>query len=159
MVCCCKPNTDNEKIEAIFSPGIVEYNYINTNLIDSINIPVIIEKISLSDYSFLHSILSSLKKEMGNEATPPYIFIKFNSIQYKIGENRIVETEKNAFAISESEDYRIRCIIHFYDFIDKETLDYLQEIKQFGMPTDYQYKPSDPHKPTKPFVKIVLKRQ
>ncbi len=61
--------------------------------------------------------------------------------------------------ISERDNYRIKSIIHFYDFIDKEDLKNFQEIKRFGIPADYHYIPSDPNSPTKPFVKIVLQGQ
>ena len=35
----------------------------------------------------------------------------------------------------------------------------LKEIKKFGTPNNYEYCPSDPQKPTKQLVKLVLKEK
>ncbi|EFU31271.1 hypothetical protein [Segatella buccae] len=148
-----------EDTEVVFSPGLVEYNLLNTEIVDSIKKPDSTNEIPSSDYFFLSALFSDLKIEATNDAKPPFIFIKFNSIQYILGKNRVIETENKKFIISEFDDYKIKCIIHFYNFIDKESLELLPEIKRFGMPADYQFIPSVPHKPTRPFVKIVLQEQ
>lgn len=158
-ICSCKPNIPEDNIEVVFSPGQVEFNRINTEVINSIKQPPKIHEITSSDYSFLSDILSRSKEETTNKEKPPYIFVKLDSITYVIGDNRVIETNKNRFSISESEAYRIKCIIHFYDFIDITELQSMQEIQQFGMPDNYKYCPSDPCLPPEPFVKIVLQRQ
>ena len=158
-VCCCKTESPIDNVEVYFSPGLVEHEYIDPGTIDSIKKPDRIYVITSSDYSFLHGIISDSEIETKRNALPPYIFIKYNSILYIIGGNRVIESEKKAFMISERDDYRIKSIIHFYDFIDKEDLKNIQEIKRFGIPADYHFIPSDPHSPTKLFVKIVLQGQ
>jgi hypothetical protein len=158
-ICSCKPSAPEDDIEVVFSPGLVEFNSMNTEIIHSIKKPDKIYKITSNDYSFLYGVLASPKPEITSKAEPPYIFIKLDSIQYTIGENRVMETDKKSFSISENEDYRIRCIIHFYDFIERADLQDMREIKQFGIPANYKYCHSDPHKPAKPFVKIILQRQ
>lgn len=158
-ICCCKTNHPKEDTKAVFSPGLVECNLLNMETVDSIKKPDCINKIPSSDYLFLSGLLSNPKMETTFDAQPPFIFIKFNSIRYILGKNRVIETENKKMIISEFDDYRIKCIIHFYDFIDQESLRLLPEIKRFGMPADYQFIPSVPHKPTRPFVKIVLQEQ
>lgn len=158
-ICCCKTNTPKEDTEAVFSPGLVEGDLLNMETVDSIKKPDSINKIPSSDYLFLSGLLSNPKMETTFDAQPPFIFIKFNSIRYILGKNRVIETENKKFIISEFDDYKIKCIIHFYNFIDKESLELLPEIKRFSMPADHQFIPSVPHKPNRPFVKIVLQEQ
>ena len=159
-ICCCKTNSSMEEdTEVVFSPGLVEYNLLNTEIVDSIKKPDSTNEIPSSDYFFLSALFSDLKIEATNDAKPPFIFIKFNSIQYILGKNRIIETGNKTFIISEFDDYRIKCIIHFYDFIDQESLRLLPEIKRFGMPGNYQFIPSDTHEPTKPFIKLILRKR
>ena len=158
-VCSCKTKPPRDNIEVYFSPGLVEYEYIDPGAIDSIKTPDRIYVITSSDYSFLHGIIFDYEIETQKKALPPYIFFKYNSILYIIGGNRVIESEKKTFMISERDDYRIKSIIHFYNFIDKEDLKNIQEIKRFGIPADYHFIPSNPHSPTKPFVKIVLRGQ
>ena len=135
----------------------MEYEYIDTGLLESLKTPDRIYEITLNDYAFMDSIFSNPNTDAAGEAVSPRIFIKYNSILYRIGENRIVEYKDKAFVISEKDDYWIKCLIHFYDFIDKDDLLFLHEIRQFGLPYNYKYRPSDPHKPTKPFIKLILK--
>ena len=158
-VACCKTKSLRDEIEVYFSPGLVEHEYIDKEMLESVKTPERILEIPLSNYSFLDSIFSNPKFGTASEAVPPYIFVKYNSILYKIGGNRVIEAGDKTFMISENDDYRIKCLIHFYDFIDKDNLVSLQEIKQFGLPDNYKYNPSDPHKPTKPFIKLILKEK
>ena len=158
-ICCCKPSIPGDDIEVVFSPGLVEFNHINPDIINSIKQPEKIYKIESNDYSFLYDIFYFPQKETASKAKSPYIFVKFDSMTYIIGKNLVIETNKKAFSISESEAYRIKCIIHFYDYIDNAELQGMQEILKFGMPPNYKYCPSDPNLPLKPFVKIVLQRQ
>ena len=55
--------------------------------------------------------------------------------------------------------YKIKLIVHYYDYIDSTDLKDLKEIKKFGTPNNYEYCPSDPQKPTKQLVKLVLKEK
>ena len=158
-ICSCKPSISGDDIEVVFSPGLVEFNHINMEVINSIKQPYKVHKITSSDYSFLYDILSFPKIETTSKAIPPYIFLKFDSITYVIGNNRVIESPPQVFSMSESEAYRIKCIIHFYDFIENAELQGMKEIQQFGMPDNYKYCPSNPNLPPEPFVKIVLQKQ
>ena len=155
----CKPKDQRKDIEIVFSPGLVEFNNMNTEVINSIKHPDETHRINSSDYSFLQSVLSSPKKEIKKEAIPPLIWIKLDTITYAIGVNRVIKSNDKHYSISEKEMHRVKCIIHYYDFIDKANLLDMKEIKAFGMPNNYNYSPSDPHKPTKPLVKLILKEE
>ena len=158
-LCSCKQNLSEEYIEVVFSPGLVEYNNMKSEIFDSFGNPDRIHVISSSEYSFLRDVFSNPKRDTVGKANPPYVFVNFNSVQYVIGTNHVVESKQKVFSISESENYRIKCIICFYDYIDNVDLLCMPEIKRFGVPTNYHYCYSDSRVPTKPFVKIVLQRQ
>ncbi len=64
--------------------------------------------------------------------------------------------KQETYSLSEEDTYRIKSIVHFYDYIDEDNLEELKEIKQFGIPHNYDYCPSNPQKPTKQFIKLML---
>ena len=107
-VSCCKTKSPRDEIEVYFSPGLVEHEYIDKEMLESVKTPERILEIPLSNYSFLDSIFSNPKLGTASEAVPPYIFVKYNSILYKIGGNRVIEAGDKTFMISENDDYRIR---------------------------------------------------
>ena len=80
------------------------------------------------------------------------------SSKYILGDNRVVECEgRRNFVLSEYEEYRIKCLVHFYDFIQEEHVAELNEIKKFGMPPNYKYKDFDLITFLKsPDIKIIL---
>ena len=74
----------------------------------------------------------------------PPMYIKIDSTKYILGDNRVVECEgRRNFVLSEYEEYRIKCLVHFYDFIQEDDVTALNEVKKFGMPPNYKYKEID----------------
>ena len=70
----------------------------------------------------------------------PPMYIKIDSTKYILGDNRVVECEgRRNFVLSEYEEYRIKCLVHFYDFLQEEDVTALNEIKKFGMPPNYKH--------------------
>lgn len=156
---CCKSSNDREEVEVVFSPGIVEFN--NTeDIMSSIKTPDKILTITSNDYAFLLDVLSASRTETSSEATLPCILIKIEKTTYQLSVNDdVFKVNNKTYSLSDKDAYRIKSIVHFYDFIVKDDLQYFREIKQFGIPENYNFCPSDPHEPPKPFVKLLLVKE
>lgn len=156
VICSCGLNDNKKNIEVVFTPGLAELNLVDTIIIKSINHADKIYPISLSDYSLLIDILSCPNRETTKNVQSPCVLIMVGTVTYTLGENNVVQVNNKFYSISEREAYKIKCITHFYDFIEKADLYEMNEIKKFGMPDNYSYCPSDPNRPTKLFIKVML---
>lgn len=151
----CKPNY-RKQIEVVFSPGLVELNHTNLNIITSIKKVDKTYNITSDDYTFLQATLSSLGEITQTKEESPCILIKVDNNIYSIGVHNTFQNNNKTYSLSEEDAYRIKSIVHFYDYIDEDNLEKLREIKQFGLPHNYDYCPSNPQKPTKQFIKLML---
>ena len=165
-VCSCQPAKPKKTINVVFMPGICEYStcvidydyYLNK--VDSMKRQCYVHNISPSDYSFIVNTLNNKQKAetTAKLGINPPMYIKIDSTKYILGDNRVVECEgRRNFVLSEYEEYRIKCLVHFYDFIQEEHVAELNEIKKFGMPPNYKYKEIDFITFLKsPDIKIIL---
>lgn len=153
---CCKSNNHRENMEVVFSPGFVDFNSMDDKLLNSASKPDRFIKVAAQEYCYLYDMLSSNRVETLKKPKPPCILLKIDTIVYIIGNNNVIKINDKAFPISAYEYYRIKCIIHYYDYFYVDDLCEMSEIKRYGMPENYQYVSTDPQKPPKPFVKIVL---
>ncbi len=112
--------------------------------------------ITSDDFTFLQASLSSLGETTQTKEESPCILIKVNNNIYSIGVHNTFQNNNKTYSLSEEDTYRIKSIVHFYDYIDEDNLEELKEIKQFGIPHNYDYCPSNPQKPTKQFIKLML---
>lgn len=87
------------------------------------------------------------------------LLIKTDNSIYGIDANNALQNNNKAYSLSEKDAYKIKLIVHYYDYIDSTDLKDLKEIKKFGTPNNYEYCPSDSQKPTKQLVKLVLKEK
>lgn len=99
------------------------------NVFGKIQKPDSIYDITSKDYYYLHDILTHSKTKINKEVDSPYIFIKFDSLTYMIGNNKVVKNRNHSYSLSEKDEYNIKRIIHYYDFIDRTDLYYMGEIK------------------------------
>ena len=152
----CKPNSSRKEIEVVFSPGLVELNHTNLNIITSLKKVDKAYTITSDDFTFLQASLSSLEETTQTKEESPCILIKVNNNIYSIGVHNTFQNNNKTYSLSEEDAYRIKSIVHFYDYIDEDNLEELKEIKQFGIPHNYDYCPSNPQKPTKQFIKLML---
>lgn len=156
----CRPNRHKENIEVVFYPGLVEFNDTDSGIINSIVEPDKVYTITSDDYTFLQDSLPSLTTQTLGEVKLPYILlIKTGNSIYGIDANNALQNNNKAYSLSEKDAYRIKSIVHYYDYIDSTDLKDLKEIKKFGIPNNYDYCQSDPQKPTKQLVKLVLKEE
>lgn len=156
----CRPNRHKENIDVVFYPGLVEFNDTDSGIINSIVEPDKVYTITSDDYTFLQDSLPSLTTQTLGEAKLPYILlIKTGNSIYGIDANNALQNNNKAYSLSEKDAYRIKSIVHYYDYIDSTDLKDLKEIKKFGIPNNYDYCQSDPQKPTKQLVKLVLKEE
>ena len=146
--CSCQPAKPKKTINVVFGPGIWEYStcvidydyYLNK--VDSMKMRCYVHNISPSDYSFIVNTLNNKQKAVATakHGTNPPMYIKIDSTKYILGDNRVVECEgRRNFVLSEYEEYRIKCLVHFYDFLQEEDVTALNEVKKFGMPPNYKY--------------------
>ena len=151
-VCSCQPAKPKKTINVVFGPGICEYSTCEIdydyylNKVDSMKMQCYVHNISPSDYSFIVNTLNNKQKAVATakHGINPPMYIKIDSTKYILGDNRVVECEgRRNFVLSEYEEYRIKCLVHFYDFIQEEHVAELNEIKKFGMPPNYKYKEID----------------
>ena len=115
--------------------------------------------ITSDDYTFLHDVLSSPETILPTREETPRILIKVDDYICSISVHNTFQSNNKTYFLSDKDAYRIKSIVHFYDFIDEVNLQDIKEIKQFGIPNNYEYCSSEPNKPTKSFVKIVLKEE
>ncbi len=166
-ICSCRQSNNSIVIRAVYPTGIVEYNACDNDMyskyveqykrkMKSQKIPDRIYCITPEDYSFMYDVLCSPKKETTKSVMPAPIVIKFNSIMYVIGDNRVVETNGKLFLISEYEDYKIKCLVHYYDNFSFEDLLIMNEVQKYGVPANYLHIPSDSNRPPKLTVKVLL---
>ncbi len=144
------------RVGAAFSPGYTDGCLLNTRIYDSIKEVDSIYKVTSSDFAFLSNCLTKYRRDTKRRVSSPYIFIKFDSVLYVLGHNRVVFTKHRTFSISQNEEYRIKCIFHYYDYQDDNFLPGLEEIRRFGVPANRHFKAIDPKSPAKAFVKVVL---
>ena len=147
-VCSCQPAKPKKTINVVFGPGIWEYStcvidydyYLNK--VDSMKRQCYVHNISPSDYSFIVNTLNNKQKAetTAKLGINPPMYIKIDSTKYILGDNRVVECEgRRNFVLSEYEEYRIKCLVHFYDFLQEEDVTALNEVKKFGMPPNYKH--------------------
>lgn len=158
-ICSCKTRPHRENIEVVFSPGLVDMNKIDPDIINSIKNPDKVYTITSDDYTFLHDVLSSRGTIIPTKEETPRILIKVDDNICSISAHNTFQSNNKTYFLSNKDAYRVKSIVHFYDFIDEVNLQDIKEIKQFGMPNNYEYCSSEPKKPTKSFVKIVLKEE
>ena len=58
-ICSCKTRPHRENIEVVFSPGLVDMNKMDSDIINSIKKTDKVYTITSDDYTFLHDVLSS----------------------------------------------------------------------------------------------------
>lgn len=156
----CRPSRHRENIEVVFYPGLVEFNDTDSGIKNSIVEPDKVYTITSDDYTFLHDSLPSLTtQKLGEAISPCILLIKTDNSIYGIDANNALQNNNKAYSLSEKDAYKIKLIVHYYDYIDSTDLKDLKEIKKFGTPNNYEYCPSDPQKPTKQLVKLVLKEK
>lgn len=156
----CRSSRHRENIEVVFYPGLVEFNDTDSGIINSIVEPDKVYTITSDDYTFLHDSLPSLTtQKLGEAKSPCILLIKTDNSIYGIDANNALQNNNKAYSLSEKDAYRIKSIVHYYDYIDSTDLKDLKEIKKFGTPNNYEYCQSDPQKPTKQLVKQVLKEE
>ena len=140
MVCGCvnQSNQPRKTLEAYFFSGDSEDSPVivspNSFTADS----AVTYKIIASEYNYLFGVVSKHKVEIAKEIKPPTIFIKIGSIQYIIGDNRVVKVGSKHFMISEREESRIKSIIHYYDFMCHEDVKSCAEVRKYGIPANYR---------------------
>ncbi len=144
------------RVGAAFSPGYTDGCLLNTRIYDSIKEVDSIYKVTSSDLAFLSNCLTKYRRDTKQRVTSPYMFIKMDSVLYILGHNRIVLTKHRTFSISQNEEYRIKCIFHYYDYQDDDFLLDLEEIRRFGVPASRHFKAINPMSPAKAFVKVIL---
>ena len=134
-------------------------NKIDSDIINSIKKTDKVYTITSDDYTFLHDVLSSPETILPTREETPRILIKVDDYICSISVHNTFQSNNKTYFLSDKDAYRIKSIVHFYDFIDEVNLQDIKEIKQFGIPNNYEYCSSEPNKPTKSFVKIVLKEE
>lgn len=158
-ICSCKTRQPRENIEVVFSPGLVDMNKIDPDIINSIKNPDKVYTITSDDYTFLQDVLSSSEEITPTKEETPRILMEIDDNICSIGVHNTFQSNGKTYYLSDKDAYRIKSIVHFYDYIDEVNLQDIKEIKQFGIPNNYEYCSSEPNKPTKSFVKIVLKEE
>lgn len=135
----CVNNTHQPKktIEAYFFPGDSDDSPIVTPSDTFKTDTAVIYKTTASEYGFLLDVAKKHKAEFTRDMRPPGFFIKMDSTQYIIGDNRVVKSGRKYFVISELEEYRIKAIIHYYDFMCEEDVAFCSEVRKYGVPTNY----------------------
>ncbi len=159
LVFCCCHRVSKGSAGAVFSPGQTSGYILNTEIYNSVKEVDKLYKVTSSDYAFLCNCLTKSREEVKQRAISPYIFISLDSVLYVLGHNRVVLTEHRAFLISQSEEYRIKSMFHYYDYQDDCFLPEMEEIKRFGVPNNRQFMATDPKKPIKLFVKVIIQEQ
>ena len=153
--CGCH-RTPKGQVDAVFSPGYTDGCLLNTRIYDSVKEVSSTYWVSSSDYAFLNNCLTKTRKDAKQKVISPYIFIKLDGVLYVLGSNRVVLKGHETFSISQNDEYRIKCMFHYYDYQDDCFLPEMEEIRRFGVPSNRHFVAIDPKKPTKPFVKVVL---
>ena len=144
-VCCCSSDTSKKTMKIVFTPGYVEYcdSDIDTdyyfNKVDSVNMLCYKYKISSEAFSYLQDVFKNHKTKTLISPVNPPIYVQIGSTKYIIGDNRVIETKGEKFVISEKDEYKIKCLIHFYDFKYEDDVASFPEVKKYGMPTNYWY--------------------
>lgn len=165
MMSCCSSNTDDRTVEAVFIPGVVDFSssVIDTDYyyhkVDSIK-NMAYYKYTISENAF-HYLTETLDKQVPIVKTHginPPIYLKIGQKKYILGNNRVLETGDRRVRISEYEDYKIKCLIHFYDFMYEDDVSSLPEVRKFGMPVNYWFSGDTRHLYTNvPEIKIIIK--
>ncbi len=136
--CVNQSNQSKKTVEVYFFSGDSE----DSPIVDSSNTfktdSAMTYKAIVSEYIFLLDVVSMHKEEINKEIKPPTNFIKIGSVQYTIGNNRVVKVGGKHFMISEREEYRIKSIVHYYDFMCLEDVVSCPEVIKYGIPTNYR---------------------
>ena len=140
MVCgCVNTSKESEKmVEAYFFSGDSDDSPI-VNASDTLKTDsAVIHEITIDEYNFLLEVANKHKTETMENMRPPGIYIKMDSIQYMLGDNRVVKVGRKKFLISERDEYRIKSIIHYYDFMCHESVTSCSEVRRYGIPANYR---------------------
>ena len=119
-------------------------------------VPDAVYKATQEEFSSTIDILEKSKKCTMKKLVPPFVYIKTSSSMFVLGRNCVLETTGKNYEISEIESYKIKCFVHYYDFVSEEDLDYFPEIRKFGKPADYRHVHRDSHLPPKLYVKVII---
>lgn len=140
VVCGCVNLSRQQKktVEAYFFSGDSEDSPIIVSPNSFIADSAVTYKIMAGEYNYLLGVVNKHKGEIIKQIKPPTIFIKIGTIQYVVGGNRVVKVGRKKILISEREEYRIKSIIHYYDFMCHEDVKSCPEIRKYGIPSNYQ---------------------
>ena len=147
------------QVGAVFSPGYTDGSLLNTRIYDAVKEVSRTYKVSSSDYAFLNNCLVKNQEGARLKVISPYLYIKLDGLLYVLGANCVVLTDYGTFSISQNDEYRIKCMFHYYDYQDDCFLLEMEEVRRFGVPAKRHFIAPDPDKPTKPFVKVILQEQ
>ncbi len=166
---CTNSSSDQgTMIEAVFHPGFVEdCSHLDFPLISNDQNMVLNFKITASEYTYIADILRNkrivsakvlcdYKIRTKKNIKTPCVFIKLDADKYVLGNNGVVkDTKEESFVVSDLDIYRIKSILHYYDFFYEEDLDAFPEVRKYGIPANYQHI-FNRKMPPAPFVKVVL---
>lgn len=173
-VCGCTSNSSHhgKTIEAVFHPAFVEdCSHLDFPIDYNNRFTALNFRITPSEYSYMADILRykkivSAKTLCGNKiktidnVKPPCVFIKLDTGKYVLGNNGIVKDSLNVFAISDLDVYRIKTILHYYNFFYEEDLWDFPEVRKYGIPANYHHQVlRKKNAPPPYFVRVMLKEK
>lgn len=155
--CTNRMSQSKKMVEVIFHPGFVE-DCSHVDFPKNICAELGVEfEITPSEYASLFNILAGNREKTKPLILPPCIFVTFDTVhQYVLGNNRVVKAKDNFYVISEEEEYRVKSIVHYYDFFYEEDLASFPEVRKYGIPANYHHVLRNRNTPPKSFAKIIL---
>ena len=72
----------------------------------------------------------SQPQNLAEAISPCILLIKTDNSIYGIDANNALQNNNKAYSLSEKDAYKIKLIVHYYDYIDSTDLKDLKEIKK-----------------------------
>ena len=155
-------NANRKSIYVVFLPGMGEYPIpVDCNELKKYT-GVISDtfKISHDEYASIRSSLISDNFQKEGKSCDSRLYIKVDSFGVCIGQNHCACNDSGDMtSIDLRVEYLIKWNSGYYNHITREDLHLFDEIKVFGIPSDYVYKMTPLSKPKKDIIAVVLQEE
>lgn len=159
LLVSCNVGSQRKKMEVVYFRGDPEFPIrVSEKDVKRLNCETS-ETISISraDLEFIIDGLQNRKTFNDSREITPLIYLKVDTLERFFGNsNYITNINGMRYKANDYFLYFIRSKIDYYNYLDKEDLLCRKEIKKYGIPKNYRYKPSDRNKPKKEVNKVIL---
>ena len=148
-----------KSIYVVFLPGIGEYPIqMDCNVLKKYKGSITDTfKISHEEYASIRSFILSKNFQKGEKHCDSRLYLRVDSFEVCLGQNHCACNGSGNKKITDLRlEYLIKWKSGYYNHIEKDDLCLFDEVKLFGIPSDYMYNKTPLSKPKKDIIAVVL---